>query len=74
MACEQWRKLMQRFYNAEKAFNQAVSDASDLAGVEFDRAQKRAEEALNACQESEKALRDHEQMHGCLQASAAPKR
>jgi len=74
MACEEWRKLMQRFYNAEKAYNQAVSDANDLGGVEFDRAQQRAEKARNACQESEKALRDHEQMHGCLTTSAASKR
>jgi hypothetical protein len=73
MACEEWRKLMQQCYNAEKAYNQAVNDASNLDGAEFDRAQQRAEEARKACLEFENALRDHELVHGCLKASAALK-
>jgi len=69
MPCEVWSKLMERCYKAEKAYHRAVTDASGRVDVEFDRAYQRAEKARKACLDSEKALRDHEQMHGCLRAS-----
>ena len=71
MPCDEWRKLIEQCYKAEKAYDRAVCGASGLDGVEFDQARRRAEEARKACLDSEKALRDHELAHDCLRKSAA---
>jgi hypothetical protein len=70
MPCEVWHSLLERCYQAETAYSQAITNSSGLVGVEFDKALERAERAREVSQVCEKALLHHEQMHDCVKKSA----
>jgi len=73
MPCEVWHSLLERCYEAETAYSQAITSSSGLVGVEFDKALQRAEQAREVSQVCEKALLDHEQMHDCIKKSTFAK-
>jgi hypothetical protein len=73
MPCEVWHTLLERCYEAETAYSQAIAGSSGLAGAEFDRALERAEEAREVSRVSEKMLLHHEQMHDCVRRSVMAK-
>jgi len=73
MPCEVWHSLLERCYEAETAYSQAITSTSGLDGVEFDKALHRAEQAREITQVCERALQQHEQMHDCIKESASAK-
>ena len=73
MPCEIWHTLLERCYEAETAYSQALTNSSGLVGVEFEKAVQRIEQARNASQAYEKALLHHEQMHDCVKQSVVAK-
>jgi hypothetical protein len=73
MPCEVWRTLLEHCYEAETAYTQALTNSSDLVGVELDKALQRAEQAREVSQVCEKALLHHEQMHDCVRRAAFAK-
>jgi hypothetical protein len=66
MPCEVWHSLLERCYEAETAYTQAITSSSGVIGVEFDRALQRAEHAREVSRVCEKALLHHEQIHDCV--------
>ena len=73
MPCEVWHSLLERCYEAETAYSQAITGSSGLIGVEFDKALQWAELAREVSQVCEKALLYHEQMHDCVRRAAFAK-
>lgn len=73
MPCEVWHPLLERCYDAETAYTQALTSSSGLVGVELDKALQRAEQAREASQVCEKALLHHEQVHDCVTRAAFAK-
>lgn len=73
MPCEVWRTLLERCYEAEMNYFQAVAFSCGLVGLEFDQALQRAEVAGEVSQMCETALLHHEQMHDCVRKSAVAK-
>jgi hypothetical protein len=70
MPCEVWHSLLERCYQAETAYSQAISSSSGLIGAELDTALQRAEQAREVSQVCEIALLHHEKMHDCIKRSA----
>jgi hypothetical protein len=73
MPCEVWHSLLERCYEAETAYSQAITNSSDLVGVELDKALQRAEHAREVSQVCENALLHHERMHHCVRSAAFAK-
>ena len=73
MPCEVWHSLLERCYEAETAYSQAIASSSGLVGVELDNALQRAEQAREVSQVCEKALLHHERMHDCVKKLAFAK-
>ena len=73
MPCEVWHTLLERCYEAETAYSEAISNSSGLVGVEFDKAFQEAEEAREVSRVCEKALLHHEHLHDCVRRSALAK-
>ena len=73
MPCEIWHTLLERCYEAETAYSQALTNSSGLLGVEFEQAVQRIEQARNLSQAYEKALLHHEHMHDCVKRAVVAK-
>lgn len=73
MPCQVWRSLLERCYEAETAYSQAITNSSGMVGVELDRALERADQAREVSQVCEKALLHHEQGHDCVRKVAFAK-
>jgi hypothetical protein len=69
MPCEVWHSLLERCYQAETAYSQAITGSSGLMGAELDMALQRAEQAREVSQICENALLHHEKMHDCIRKS-----
>ena len=71
MKCDEWRKLLERCYEAEKAHQEAVEDLNAADWLVLDQATVRVEALSRIRQECERALIRHEQMHNCWRTKAA---
>jgi hypothetical protein len=66
MGCTEWTRLIDRYSAALKLFNQAVSSAGGLEGIEFERARQNAERRKLATQAIESQMEEHARKHGCM--------
>jgi hypothetical protein len=73
MKCDEWRNLLVRCFDAEKAHQEAVEDRNAADGMDLGEAAALLEALFRARQECERALMRHEQTHNCwrMKATAA---
>jgi hypothetical protein len=74
MACSAWYELLGAWVSASRRYASAVMSARGLAGDDFENFRHLAEQARSECEQAERALRDHEQAHGCLHGAVGMKR
>jgi hypothetical protein len=74
MACRAWFDLFGVWINASRRYTSAVMATRGLEGDDFEAFRHVAEQARSECVEAEKALRDHEQNHGCMHGAVSAKR
>jgi hypothetical protein len=65
MKCDEWRKLLERCYEAEKAHQDAVEDMNAADWTDLGQATARVETLSRVRQDCERALIRHEQTHNC---------
>ena len=73
MACTAWHELLSAWIVASRRYATAVIASRGASGSDFQSAVRHAEEAKVECVRAEQALREHEQIHGCLHGAIGAK-
>jgi hypothetical protein len=74
MACVVWYELLEAWVIASRHYASSVMAAHGSEGSDFAHFRDAAEKAKAECMEAERALRVHEQTHGCVHGGIAAQR